>query len=68
MSANFFDWIGSPPTEWPQFWRRLFLLTFPISAPALIAGWLLVVCLMLVLVLVYIPFHLAYWLWTGEEP
>lgn len=56
------------PMTWPQFWRRAFLLTLPISGPLYVAGLLSAVAAFSVFFFVaVIPIAFAISLWTGRN-
>ncbi len=60
--------MSTNPKEWPQKWRRLFLLTLPISGPLWVIGMFVGVILIVLFAMGLIVATFAVELWTGVEP
>jgi len=55
------------PSRWPQFWRRTYLLTLPISFPLHCALGVVMFLSLCVAGVLFGAVCLAYSLWTGKD-
>lgn len=67
LGENVLEWLFWDPNEFPLFWRRCFLVAFPITFPLWLLAAALGVVIMFAMILTLHPIGWMIDTWNGDD-